>query len=256
LAHVALGAPARETRTGDRLRAPIAFPALALAAALTAFLGVRLGNPWLLPLLEAAPAWAVMAHRLLRGRRAEAILLMWWWAACLGLSMTVLSAADPWGTATPAVAHGPAYFQEMRSWVRTGAGCESSPACFIPHHLGHAAAFVALAILTAGLAAIVMGAFLMNYMSYFVGSLAGSAVTPGMVVLLGWFPWSLVRIASFVVLGAVLAEPLLGRLTGRRMPAGRWRWIAAAAAGIVLDIALKAWLAPMWPAMMRPAVNG
>ncbi|HZE88905.1 MAG TPA: hypothetical protein VE404_05115 [Verrucomicrobiae bacterium] len=238
------------------MRPSVLVPGLAAAAAGTAFLGVRIGNPWLLPVLNAAPACAVMLRLLVSGRRAAAFLSMLWWAACLGGSMTVICAVDPWGTATAAVHNGSPYFQEMRAWVETGAGCESSPACFVPAHLRHAALFAALALATAGLAALVMGAALLNYMAYFVGSLTAAAVAPVAVVAAAWFPWSLVRIVSFIALGTVLAEPLVFRLAGREAPPGRSRWIAAALAGLVLDVALKTWLAPGWPLLLRPLLHG
>jgi len=240
----------------DPLRAPVLVPGLAAMAAVTAAAGLRIGHPWILPVLEAAPAWLVMIRLVAAGRRAAAVLSMLWWAFCLGVSMTILCAVDPWGTATGAVVHGSAYFQEMRAWAETGIGCESSPACFIPVHATHAGAFVLLALATASAGALLLGAVLMNYMAYFVGSLASGAVDPIGVALVSWFPWSLARIASFVTLGAVLSEPLLFRLTGRAAPPRRRVWIAAAAAGLILDVALKTWLAPKWPPILRLLLHG
>src|SRR5258706_1188318 len=164
-----------------------------------------------------------MAALVVRGRRAQALLLVTGWAACLGIATTILCAADPWGSATTAVFHGSDYFQEMRGWIETGAGCESAPSCFIPAHLRHAAVFSALALATAGAAAIVMVAVLMNYMAYFVGSLAAGAVTPIATAIVAWVPWSLVRIVSFIALAVVLAEPLAFRLAGGKAPPMRAR---------------------------------
>jgi len=241
-------------RDRSSLTAPAVF--LALAAAGSAVLGLRAGFPWLLPLLNAAPAYTVMIRAVGRGRRAAAVGLMLWWAACLGASTTILCAADPWGTASVAIVHGEAYLQEMRPWLRTGEGCESDPSCFVPQHLLHATLFTALALLTAGSAAILMGAILMNYMAYYVGSLASGAVSPVLTALLGWPPWSLVRIVSFIILGTVLAEPLLHRLTARPAPPGRSVWILAAAGGLVLDVVLKFLLAPRWPGVLAGLLHG
>jgi hypothetical protein len=240
----------------DPMRPGILAPALALAAAASAAIGIRLGNPWLLPLLNAAPAYYVLVRLLLAGRRGAAVLALLWWAACLGVATTILCAADPWGSATAAVWNGSGYFQEMRRWVETGSGCESTPSCFIPLHLRHGALFCGLAILTAGAGGLVLGSILMNYMAYFVGSLAAGAVTPIAVAAVSWFPWSIVRIASFVTLGAVLAEPLALRLAGRPPKPGRSIWIGLALAGLVLDILIKWRLAPMWPPMLRLLVHG
>lgn len=240
----------------DPLRPAVLLPGLALAAAGSAAIGIRFGNPWLLPILNAAPAYYVMIRLVLGGRRVAAVLWMIWWAASLGTATTLLCAADPWGNATAAIVNGSDYFQETRRWIETGAGCESSPACFLPIHLRHAAIFSGLSLLTAGAAGLLMGAVLMNYMAYFVGSLAAGAVTPISAAVYAWFPWSLVRIVSFVTLGVLLSEPLGLRLAGRRTPAGRGLWIAAAVAGLLLDIVLKAWLAPRWPPLLRLLVHG
>ena len=240
----------------DPLRAGVTVPGLALAAAGSSILGFLIGSPWLLPILNAAPAFAVMVLCLKLGRRATAVWLMIWWAACLGAAATLLCAADPWGTASRAVLHGPPYLAEMRTWTETGAGCESSPGCFVPRHLLSLGLFAALALATASAAAMTMGAILMNYMSYYVGSIAATAVSPVQTILLGWHPWSLVRIVSFVTLGVVLAEPLVARVTRSPALARRGVWVAWAMAGIVLDMILKTILAPHWAALLRAAVGG
>jgi cell shape-determining protein MreD len=234
-----------------RLLAGLAFAAVASAA-----IGIRIGNPYLLPLLNAGPAWLAMIALVVRGRRAQAVLVTIWWAAWLGAATTILCAADPWGSATSAIVHGSTYYQEMRGWIETGAGCESTPSCFIPAQLLHAGIFSALALVTAGAAAILMGAVLMNYMAYFVGSLAAGAVTPIAATILAWVPWSLVRIVSFIALGVVLAEPLAFALAGGKAPPRRALWIGLAIGGLALDILLKTWLAPKWPPMLRLFVHG
>jgi hypothetical protein len=87
---------------------------------------------------------------------------------------------------------------------------------------------VALSLLTGVDGLRGLRAALMNYMAYYVAEVVRlTPVAPRRAALLGWHPWSVVRIVSFVILGVVLAEPLLRRLTGprARSPAGRSsRW--------------------------------
>jgi hypothetical protein len=66
----------------------------------------------------------------------------------------------------------------------------------------------------------------------------------------------LIRIASFVTLGVILAGPLLGRILGfeYRLRAQR-TWIVLAAAGLAVDIVLKWALAPLWREMIRAAAG-
>lgn len=240
------------THEGPQLR-----PLLLLAAwTLASYpLGLLLGVAWLLPLAGALPAWALMAARLRAGRRREAVFLMLGWAALLAVGGTLTFALWPHDPGA-LVVNGPAYRDEMFSWIRTGVGREGDPRLFLPQHLGHLLLFVATSLASAGLVSMVMGAALMNYMSYYVASLARAGVAPATVALFGWQPWALCRVAAFVTLGVVLAEPLLSRL--RPYPYAGLRgarvYLAAAAAGILADWLLKALLAPGFGTVLRAAL--
>jgi hypothetical protein len=144
--------------------------------------------------------------------------------------------------------NGPAYRDEMFHWIRTGEGREGQLRLFLPQHLGHLAAFVVLSLATASALSIAMGAVLMNFMSFYVASLARAGAPAGVVALLGWQPWAICRVAAFCTLGVVLAEPLLSRVRpygyeGLRAPAP---YLAGAGLGILADWVLKATLAPAW----------
>jgi len=172
------------------------------------------------------------------------------WAAALAVGGTVSFALWP----TPVdglVLNGPAYRDEMLHWIRTGEGREGSLRLFLPQHLGHLGAFVALCLPTASVLGILLGAVLMNFMSFYVASLARAGVPAGAVVLLGWQPWALCRVAAFCVLGVVLAEPLLGRFRPLARSGPRRRYVLAAALGLLADSALKAALAPTWGALLH-----
>lgn len=215
-------------------------------------LGLVAGLPWLLPLLNTAPAYVAMASRLRSGDRRGAVVAVLAWGATLAICGTLAFAlwpADPGET----VVNGPRYRDEMFHWVRTGEGAEGSPGLFLPQHLLHLAAFVVLSLSTASAVSMLVGAVLMNYMSFYVASLARAGAPIWAVVLLGWQPWALCRVAAFCVLGAVLSEPLLSRLvaypyaglgTARRL-------FVAAGAGLLADCFLKASLAPLWGRWLR-----
>ena len=233
--------PARETRE---------LVWLVLASVVSYPLGLVLGSPWLLPLLNAAPAYAVLVRRLGRGDRRGAVAAMLLWAATLGVTGTLAFAWWP-SPVDALVLNGPEYRDEMLQWIRTGEGREGSPWLFLPQHLAHLAAFVALCLSTASAAGILLGAVLMNFMSFYVASLARAAAPAWAVVLLGWQPWALCRVAAFCTLGVVLAEPLLGRLRPPGLPEPPSRYLMAAALGILADWALKAALAPAWGSQLR-----
>lgn len=225
---------------------------LVLLTAASYPLGLALGHRLLLPLLNTAPAYAILALLVRRGRRGEAVAAMLLWAATLAVAGTWAFAAWP-ADPGPLVLNGPQYRDEMLHWIRTGQGAEGSPRLFLPQHLVHLAGFVALSLVSASAAGITLGAVLMNYMGYYVASLYRAGVPIHAVVLLGWQPWALCRVAGFCVLGVVLAEPLLSVLRpypyaglGAARP-----YLAAAGAAILADWALKAALAPWWGLWLR-----
>lgn len=222
-----------------------------LAAVLSYPIGLALGIPWLLPILNAAPAYAAMVALLVRGEQRRAVLVMLAWAAALAVAGTVTFAVWP-RPPGPLVLNGPEYRDEMFAWIRTGEGREGSPLLFVPQHALHLAAFVALSLATASALSIAMGAVLMNYMDFYVASLARAGAPAWAVLLLGWQPWAIARVAAFNVLGVVLAQPLLRRLAPSGPPPRPARpLVIAAGAGLLADVALKAWLAPVWGAWLR-----
>src|SRR5205809_355824 len=101
-----------------------------------------------------------------------------------------------------------------------------------------------------------MLAVLMNYMGHYVGALAAASAHPAATMILGWHPWAVVRIVSFVTIGVVLAGPLLSRLGGFRFD---WRaarpLLGYAAAGLAVDIILKWLLAPSWHRLLLHVVG-
>ena len=226
-----------------------------LVTAVSYPLGLLLGSRWLLPLLNTAPAYVLMAHRLRAGDRAGALRATLVWAAALAVFGTFSFALWPQDP-EPLVLNGRAYRDEMLHWIRTGEGSEGDIRRFLPQHVLHLAAFVVLSLVSASVASITMGAVLMNYMSYYVASLARAGAPAWAVVLLGWQPWAICRVAAFCALGAVLSEPLLSRLVRYRYEGPRVARaiILAAAGGIVADWVLKAALAPYWRVWLRAAL--
>lgn len=230
----------------------------AIAAPLVTFpLGLLAGGGWVLPALNAAPGYLAMAFLLVRGRRTAAIATVLAWAAALGLAGTVTLALWP-RPPDPLVLNGPAYRDEMFRWILTGVGREGSWRAFLPQHVLHLALFVALSLATASALSILMGAVLMGYMSFYVAALSRAGVPAGTVLLFGWQPWAIARVAAFCILGAVLAEPLLSRWSGYRYEgwAAMRRWVLLAVAGILADWILKAALAPLWGRTLRAALGG
>jgi hypothetical protein len=222
-----------------------------LATVLSYPIGLAIGTAWLLPLLNAAPAYTAMVVLLRRGQQRQAVITMLSWAVALAVVGTVTFAVWP-RPPDALILNGPAYRDEMFDWIRTGVGREGSPRQFVPQHALHLAAFVLASLATASALSIAMGAVLMNYMDFYVASLARAGAPPWAVVLLGWQPWAIARVAAFTVLGVVLAQPLLRRLRPTAAPPPRMApLVVAAGAALLADVALKTWLAPVWGRWLR-----
>ena len=200
---------------------------------------------YLLPLLLAAPAVWMLWRYLAAGDRAGALRVMFGWAGALIVLGSLAMAVAP-EAAAEAVLRGEAYRAEMMAWVATGEGAEGDLRRFLPVHFRRLALFLPLSLVSGGALGLVMGAGMVNFMDFFVASYA--AASTGVPAALAWFPWALCRVAAFVVLGVVCAEPLVRRarrLSGPPAP-GRARLVWIAAGLLVADIALKAALAPAW----------
>ncbi len=101
----------------------------------------------------------------------------------------------------------------------------------------------------------VLGAALVGYMSYFVGAYAAASHHPLLGSIVAWVPWSVIRVAAFVLLGALLARPLLLR---RLWPFEReeLRLFAVAGTGIAADLLLKTLAAPSYGRALRALGGG
>ena len=226
-------------------------PVLLLGTVLVSVAGYYGPWPWLLPLSQAALAAPALALAVRAGRSRTGVVLMLIWAAAMGGTVTVCAARDP-ETGATSVVHGAAYAGEMLHWVRTGEGAEGDIRRFLPQHALHLGVFLGLGVASGGILSLFFGAVLMNYMGYYVGSLAVAAGAPVPAVLLGWHPWSLFRIVAFVCLGVWVARGWFAR--GWR-DAGVWRrdlgLVGVAGLGLVTDVLLKWSAAETWRGLLR-----
>ena len=229
--------------------------AIVLATLCSYAAGWAIGVPVLLPILNTLASYPFMVLALKRGDLRLAVARMLLWALTMGVAATALSYARPAETGTLFL-RGEAYQKEMFAWLLTGQGAESSPSIFIPQQAGHAAAFSVLTLATGGVAGMPMGAVLMNYMGHYVGVLAATSRRPALTMILGWHPWAVIRVISFVVIGVVLSAPLLSRLGKFRVDRAVARVLLIAAfAGLLADIVLKTLLAPAWQRLLLRVVG-
>jgi hypothetical protein len=222
---------------------------VAAAGPLAVVAAVVTGQGWATPLLAGTAAWAYLVLRR-EGPRLRLIGGLLCWAAALAASVSLLTAWSP-GEAGALIPRGPEYWAEMKPWLWTGEGKEARPAQFVPEHVLHLVAFGLLTLVSGGWLGLVLGAFLLGYMSFYVGQVALLADAPAVGALLAWHPWAVLRVIAFVTIGVSLARLLLERPSLRewareeRLPllAGAGLWIA--------DLLLKTLMAPHWWRVIR-----
>ncbi len=211
---------------------------------LVPLLGLIPGGRWVLPLVAPLPLWPIFARAVRAGRFGQAFGFSMVWTALLSASVIAFTQLSP-QAAADSILNAEPYRQEMFGWLENGFGKETTPSRFVPEHLLHLGGFVVLTAISGGYLGLALGAALVGYMSYFVGSFAASTGAPVLGSLVAWVPWSVVRVLSFVALGVVLARPVLLR---RAWPfaARERRWLLIALAGILTDLLVKTLLAPAY----------
>jgi len=228
---------------------------LVLATVFGTVLGFLVSNRFILPLLLSAPIYLLMIHLLKRGERKKTVAYMLLWALILGLVMTFACYFYP-EKSEGLIIRGGGYRDEMFDWIKTGIGKEGTPSQFIPEHLLHLGIFIALSLATLSAASILFGTILMNYMAFYVAQLMLRTDQKVLVFIIGWHFWSLFRIAGFVILGVVLAEPVLHRVFKYN-----WRlkdirpYLITAALLILLDITCKAIFTPAVGEYVKKLIN-
>jgi hypothetical protein len=207
------------------------------------------GGQWALPLVAPLTLWFAFRERVREADyyRAWTLGIVWAFLLSVGVIVLVLWLPD---AARAGILHGETYRQEMFGWIATGVGKENDPAAFIPQHLLHLAIFLLLTWMSGGYLGLALGAALVAYMSYFVGSYAAASGHPFLGAVAAWVPWSVLRVCAFVLLGSIFSRPLLVR---RPWPFGRreYRLMALAASGILADIVIKSLCAPSYGVFLR-----
>lgn len=208
------------------------------------------------PLLSAALFHPLWAGAVARGELRRAIVLAQLWALSCSIVSIVLVARTG-DTYRDVLWNAEVYRGEMFHWVRTGVGEESEPARFLPLHASHFLAFAALSLLSFGFLGLALGAALLHYMNFYVGSLVASAASPVAIAFLGWPPYAIVRVIGFVTVATALTAFAHRRFRGVALdPASIRRNLLLGVALVVADALIKTLVAPSWGELLRGLLGG
>jgi hypothetical protein len=211
---------------------------------------------WLLPVVAGGSFWLLFAHPLRRGEFARAIRLALSWAAMMVAVQVTLTLLWP-ELMEANILRASIYRDEMFHWIGTGQGPEGDISLFLPIHLRHLAVFCVLGVASGGLLALMIGAALLGYMNFYVGSLIAASGFSPVAFLLGWQVWAAVRVTGFIIAGTALGAVLTSR---NGQGAGKKRkilsWLAVALALVVADILLKWALAGFYQQALNGVIGG
>lgn len=217
--------------------------------------GFAVPGVWALPLVNAGVFFFIFRAPLKCGDYGCAVRLALVWATATSLLQIGLTIRLP-GFMEEHIWRAAAYREEMFAWVRTGAGPEGNIRLFLPVHLKHFAVFSAASLVSGGFLGLAMGAALLGYMNFYVGSLIGQAANPVVASLLAWPVWAVVRVAGFIIAGTALGAVLVHRNgTGAGKYARIRRLYCLSLALIALDILLKWTLAGTWRGLLCAALD-
>lgn len=225
-----------------------------LSTAFATVLGMLPGGI-ILPLLQTLMIFPLFIRLVYSGRWTRTVVAMSCWALWMAVLIILLAAA-----LGPVLEHrillGADYREEMFSWIRTGIGRESDIGRFLPQHMIHFLSFSLFTAVSAGFLGLLMGSVLMNYMSFYVGSLLGLTDSPFPLLLIAWPPWAALRVVGFITVATALAGLSLDRLGlgSHPLPKVR-RFLFVGLTLLVTDILLKWWLAAVWQEWLAELVT-
>jgi hypothetical protein len=210
----------------------------------------------LVPLLSAALFHPLWSRTVARGELRRAIVLAQLWALACSI-VTVVLVAKTGDRYLDVLWSAEKYRAEMFEWIKTGIGEESDPSRFLPLHAKHFLAFAVLAFATFGILGLALGAALLHYMNFYVGSLVAAAASPMLIGLVGWPPYAIVRVIGFVTVATALTAMAFKRFRGADIDAALIRRnLLLGLALVVADVVIKTLVAPSWGEMLRGLLEG
>ncbi len=210
-----------------------------------AALSIIHGPAWVVPVLQAALFYPVFFILLRAGHLSRLFALSCLWAALTSCVVIAATIGEP-SIAERNIFNGSHYRDEMFTWIATGIGSEGDITLFLPQHLKHLLLFCAACLISLGFLGLCFGCALLNYMSFYVGSLYLKNHQLA-ALLLGWPPWAIVRVGGFIAAAIFLVgmeQRWLKRPGQTQVPVTVWGWVAACL--ILADISLKYLTAETW----------
>jgi len=236
----------------------IVYPTMAVGVLATTFFPILLGQQLCLPLLSAAVLIPMFLWALRQGRPRKAVALALFWVVVQSLSVIVASLlfAD---TAARAVQGGLEYRTAWLAWIEGGPLVQMAPALDYGRQVIDLALYALAMALTGGVGGLLLLTVALDRFNFTLASLLASAQNPVLLAVAAWPLWMIVRLVGYLLVGAVLAEPV-ANLDLRPAYLAAWvkarkRLLLAGLGAILLGVILQALLSPLYQMILQKAVG-
>ena len=216
-------------------------------------------HPIILLIFTTLPFYFSYIGLIKNQKYSQALKLSFIWAITISITGIVLTIAFP-ELATKGILNGVKYKSDMFIWIATGIGAEGDPSQFIPIHILHFTIYCVACLISMSLIGLLFGAYMMNYMNYYVGMLFLNIAVPNFlsyltVAAFGWQIWAISRVIGYLFVGLALAIPLTAVIFKQKIP---WnvikKYVLIGLVFIILDIILKATLASFYQQILNAVI--
>lgn len=208
---------------------------------------MRLKNTIILPILCTIPGFAGYVIAVQQSIIAGFAVLVLWTILQSGL-VTYRTLRGP-GDISRFILRGETYSQSMFRWIETGVLPEGNPVQVLLFHLIQAAVYCVLAVCTANFGSMILGCVLLNYMNFYVANLMLQSRNPLTALIVGWNPWSIIRVAAFLWLGSNFGTVLLSAFFS--VPDLKSGYLYAGFIGVAVDTILKILCSEPWRLLIK-----
>jgi hypothetical protein len=236
----------------------IVYPSMAMGVVVTTFFPILLGQQICLPLLSVAVLIPMFLWALRQGRPRKAITLALFWAVVQSVSVVVASLLFE-DTASRAVQGGLEYRSAWLAWSEGGPAVSLAPSLAYGRQVIELALYALAMTLTGGVGGLLLLTVALDRFNFTVASLLSISQSPVMAAVATWPLWMIVRLVGYLIVGAVLAEPV-ANLDLRPAYLAAWlqarkRLLLAGLGIILLGVILQALLSPLYQTLMNNALG-
>jgi hypothetical protein len=236
----------------------IVYPAMAMGVVVTTFFPILLGQQICLPLLSAAVLIPMFLWALRQGRPRKAVTLALFWVVVQSVSVVAASLLFE-DTAGRAVQGGLEYRSAWLAWIEGGPLVSIAPSLAYGRQVIELVLYALAMTLTGGVGGLLLLTLALDRFNFTVASLLAIAQSPVLSAVAAWPVWLIVRLVGYLIVGAVLAEPV-ANLDLRPAYLAAWlqarkRLLLAGLAIILLGVLLQVLLSPLYRTILHNALG-